>query len=300
MTALSDLKPTERHRVIDLVREAGLDVSDWANCAGGAAKAAANPKYCYEWCFGQPGRAIVINLWYDAMVESGGVIWRECNFRADAKEHARRGETNVWVQRAERMDAAIKSAVQDNLPIRVIVCDGQRRNRDEPDAAASQVDCRMLDPVPWGVTAYDPGTGQCTLTRGAPSARFADQFSAPEVSTSEPTRRQISGDAFVRAAAVRTRALARANGKCEWCQQAGFKMADGRTYMETHHIVPLSEGGPDEDSNVAALCPNHHREAHHGLDKQKMRATLMSRPRKGDTTICVQGAQVVGTVSSSS
>ena len=231
------------------------------------------------------------------MKKSGGVIWRECNFRANAEEYSRRGEASVWVQRAERIDAAIKTALRGLLPIRVIVCDGQRRNRDDPHATASKVDCRLLDPIPWGVTAYDPDTGQCTLTRGAPSTCFADQFSVPDQPLSEPIRKTVSGETFVRDPAVRSRALARAKGKCEWCQQVGFKMADGRTYMETHHIVPLSEGGPDEDSNVAALCPNHHREAHHGLDKQKMRATLMSRPRKGDTTICIQGAQVVGTVS---
>jgi NADP-dependent 3-hydroxy acid dehydrogenase YdfG len=37
---LFQLKPTERHLVIELVRAAGVDVSDWSNWQGGAAKAA--------------------------------------------------------------------------------------------------------------------------------------------------------------------------------------------------------------------------------------------------------------------
>ena len=44
--------------------------------------------------------------------------------------------------------------------------------------------------------------------------------------------------------------------------------------METHHIVPLSEGGSDGDDNVAALCPNHHREAHYGVDRDQIQIQL--------------------------
>lgn len=53
-------------------------------------------------------------------------------------------------------------------------------------------------------------------------------------------------------------------------------MADGKIYLETHHIVPLSEDGLDTEKNVAALCPNHHREAHHGVIKTEMRKKLLN------------------------
>lgn len=75
---------------------------------------------------------------------------------------------------------------------------------------------------------------------------------------------------------VRKNALIRANGKCEWCGESGFVMADGKIYLETHHIVPLSEDGLDTEKNVAALCPNHHREAHHGVIKTEMRKKLLN------------------------
>jgi len=58
-------------------------------------------------------------------------------------------------------------------------------------------------------------------------------------------------------------------------------MADGRLYLETHHIISLSENGSDEVGNVVALCPNHHREAHYGeaskYIQEKLRATVSTQ-----------------------
>jgi predicted HNH restriction endonuclease len=52
-------------------------------------------------------------------------------------------------------------------------------------------------------------------------------------------------------------------------------MPNGQVFLETHHIIPLSEGGGDVITNVAALCPNHHREAHHGSQAELIRAHLL-------------------------
>jgi 5-methylcytosine-specific restriction protein A len=71
--------------------------------------------------------------------------------------------------------------------------------------------------------------------------------------------------------------LERAGGKCEYCNQNGFAMPDGRIFLESHHIVPLHEEGDDLPSNVAALCPIHHREAHHGKYKVEIRETLLQK-----------------------
>jgi 5-methylcytosine-specific restriction endonuclease McrA len=68
-----------------------------------------------------------------------------------------------------------------------------------------------------------------------------------------------AGSAFDRRPEVRRIVLVRAAGRCEWCGQSGFSMANGRTYLETHHIIPLSEKGLDTPENLVALCPNHHR-----------------------------------------
>ena len=177
--------------------------------------------------------------------------------------------------RALRTDEAIQTAVKDKLSVRIIVLDGRRRNIKNPGERSSHVAKRLLDPVVWTVTAYDNKTGQSTLTRG--SHYFIDQFSIEETPDRKPERREVSGQAFIRSSTVRANVLIRANGKCEWCGQLGFSTTDGGIYLETHHVIPLSENGSDVESNVAALCPNHHREAHHGKCRDVMRKKLLQR-----------------------
>lgn len=52
-------------------------------------------------------------------------------------------------------------------------------------------------------------------------------------------------------------------------------MVDGRAYLETHHVVPLSEGGADSTSNVVALCPKDHKRAHYAVDRDEIRKVLL-------------------------
>ena len=44
MATLAEIRPAAPHRIYDLVREAGIDVSEWATGKGGTRKAAVNPK----------------------------------------------------------------------------------------------------------------------------------------------------------------------------------------------------------------------------------------------------------------
>ena len=73
-------------------------------------------------------------------------------------------------------------------------------------------------------------------------------------------------------------AYARVRGafRCEMpdCAHPVFEGRDGRPYSEVHHIEPLADGGPDVPTNVASLCPAHHREAHHGRQAEAIRAAL--------------------------
>jgi hypothetical protein len=271
MSKLSELIPTKPQRLMDLVEAAGIDVSDWANFKGRSKMAAANPKYCYEWSFVKPKELVVLNLWHDHMKERrDGVVFMELNPRKFAAQ--RNGIERV---RSLRTDEAIQIAVKDKLPIRVIVLGGRRRNINNPAEKASHVSKRLLDPVSWSVTAYDWKTGECTLTQGVD--QFVDQFSIQQELAQKPERREVTGQAFIRSSIVRSNVLLRAKGKCEWCGESGFVMKDGKIYLETHHVIPLSEEGLDFEKNVTALCPNHHREAHHGANKDEMRKKLLSR-----------------------
>lgn len=278
MTQLEQLRPTTKLRLYDLVREAGLDASDWANFKGGAAKAAANPKYCYEWSFVQ-GTVVILNLWYDSLDERGGTVSSRFNIRATLRHHAQPSGRAVWQKRARALDEAVRQAFEQHLLVRAIINAGTMRKPG--DTTKSIVKRRVLDPAPWYVAKYDNATGDAVLVRGTRDPAV-DQFSSPMVDAGspadgDPTRRTVTADTFVRNSAVRDAALQRAAGRCEYCGATPFVTLDGRVFLETHHIVPLADGGPDVASNVAAVCPNHHREAHHGAAAAHIRDTLLSR-----------------------
>lgn len=66
--------------------------------------------------------------------------------------------------------------------------------------------------------------------------------------------------------------LLRAEGKCQLCNAlAPFKReSDGSPYLEVHHIISISAGGEDTLRNAVALCPNCHRQIHHGIEKENL------------------------------
>jgi 5-methylcytosine-specific restriction protein A len=85
---------------------------------------------------------------------------------------------------------------------------------------------------------------------------------------------------YERSEAVRAYVLARAFGRCEACERpAPFQRPDGSPYLEPHHILRLSDGGPDDPRWVAAICPNCHREIHHGQNGNELNKQLAERIR---------------------
>lgn len=275
MSVLSEIQPKSRPLLINLVSSAGVNVDGWADFEGGAGRAASNPKYCYEWSFVEPEKVVVLCLWHASIQELNGSIVQNLNMREIAHQFERLPKGTLGKRRSLSMDRAIQTAFSNGLPVRVVVCEGKRRDFDSPESKASRVHKRLLDPVPWAVTSYDPGSGRCTLVRGALPDPFVDQFSFQPDPAAEAKRRDVSGQAFVRNPQVRRRVRCRARGKCEWCGEFGFLRADGKIYIETHHVIALAEGGLDSESNVVALCPNHHREAHHGTNRDAMREALL-------------------------
>ncbi len=206
--------------------------------------------------------------------------------------------------RAKELNEMLESAYEGGLPIRVIINEGTRREAEHLGKDASEVKLRELDAVPWHVESYDKESGSIMILRGAvpefegtasgsvrddptlndtaPSAvvdhripdmklaeHYADQHEAREVE-----KRKATGEVYIRSGIVRGRVLLRAAGSCELCGRPGFLMSDGRVYLETHHIVPLCEGGDDAENNVVAICPGDHREAHYGERASAIREEL--------------------------
>jgi 5-methylcytosine-specific restriction protein A len=93
--------------------------------------------------------------------------------------------------------------------------------------------------------------------------------------TTPSTDRESKRRYYERSAEVRTYVLARASGKCECCGAgAPFAKSDGQPYLEPHHIRRVSDGGPDDPRCVAGVCPNCHREAHHGANRAAINTRL--------------------------
>lgn len=82
---------------------------------------------------------------------------------------------------------------------------------------------------------------------------------------------------YERSRDVRDYVLARADGHCEGCSvTAPFLRANGTPYLEPHHTLRLSDGGPDHPGHVIALCPNCHRRAHSAVDSKPFNASLIA------------------------
>jgi len=84
---------------------------------------------------------------------------------------------------------------------------------------------------------------------------------------------------YARDAKIRKAVMRRAKGKCEFCGELVFKRVDGTYYLECHHIIALAKDGSDRMTNVIALCPNHHREAHFGQQSIELEIQMIEKVR---------------------
>ncbi len=270
MDLIESIKPRQKLFVMDLVNEAGIDVSDWANSKGGEKRARSNPKYCYAWAFSN-SEVIVLNIWHRSLTEESGVVLLRSNLRETSKNSSTKG---IWKNRADKFDKLVRIAYQQGQSVRVIINEGYRRDGNLKTEKASKVSLRLLDSMPWSVTFYNDTSGEFILTRGIHRPRLVDQFDINFETDHPPEKYSSTSDVFYRNPEVRRIVLQRANGKCEFCGTDGFKTSSGALFLETHHIIPLSQNGPDTIYNVAAICPNHHREAHYGDGADLIRETL--------------------------
>jgi hypothetical protein len=132
----------------------------------------------------QPGKPVLINLWYADLKERNGVItWTKTPRQWFA---AARYRSHPGRLRSERLNEALQEAARGGLPIRVIIIDGKQRRADDPDAEASRVNRRMLDPTPWAVKSYDFASGRCTLQRSLAASPQPVGNTSPRWRTNSP------------------------------------------------------------------------------------------------------------------
>ena len=78
--------------------------------------------------------------------------------------------------------------------------------------------------------------------------------------------------------AIHSYAIQRSKGICESCDEAApFTTKNGRPYLEVHHLIPISKGGPDHPENVAAVCPNCHRRTEKSRDSDEFNNAIIKR-----------------------
>ncbi|MCF8882006.1 MULTISPECIES: HNH endonuclease [Erythrobacter] len=102
-----------------------------------------------------------------------------------------------------------------------------------------------------------------------------DDLAEADLENDDPEYQQRMSGHYVRSEKVRRKVLKRANGKCEYCGTSAFLSVGGSSFVECHHVISLSEQGPDKVSNVIALCPNHHREAHFGRNWENLQTKFL-------------------------
>jgi hypothetical protein len=96
-----------------------------------------------------------------------------------------------------------------------------------------------------------------------------------DLGTATPGRSVSEVWTYSRDPRVRDAVLRRADGRCEFCGQLGFVKPDGTRYLESHHVIALANDGEDRVTNVIALCPNDHREAHFGERRDEIEAQMV-------------------------
>jgi len=93
------------------------------------------------------------------------------------------------------------------------------------------------------------------------------------VSTSSTSE---GGETYTRSEVTKQFALRSADGVCQGCgEDAPFVDKNGEPFLEVHHLRRLSDGGPGRPENEIALCPNCHRQRHHGRDRDEFNQRLI-------------------------
>jgi hypothetical protein len=98
-----------------------------------------------------------------------------------------------------------------------------------------------------------------------------------DLGTDSPSYTIVSAKQYARDPKVRAAVKERAGGKCEYCGEEGFICEDGTRYLECHHILALANDGADRMSNVIAICPRDHREAHFGKRREEIEAEMIAK-----------------------
>jgi predicted HNH restriction endonuclease len=108
--------------------------------------------------------------------------------------------------------------------------------------------------------------------------RSLNEVQFPKGAEKAPTQKITTSAEYNRSPIVAEYILRNSSGICECCQnRAPFLRENDEPYLEIHHVKMLSEGGSDTITNTIAVCPNCHRELHHGMNRKHLQSALYER-----------------------
>lgn len=159
---LESLRPKKKTAIMDMVAEAGVDVSSWAVTQDGSTvqDPKMNPTYCYEWAFGGNGEPTVLCVWHTSLAVTQGLIVFEDSLRQHAlklnlvaidrtKSTPVRSRARKQEKRAQKFDSLLQRAFRKSEPIRVVILLGEPRSEAEIGWDTSKVKYRSLDTEFW-------------------------------------------------------------------------------------------------------------------------------------------------------
>lgn len=153
-----------------------------------------------------------------------------------------------------------------------------------PDKATEIRQAILFDLIPVFSDAQSGVLYQCTESETSISPSITDLKAAAYIAALSPRAQAYPAEVkrtwYERSEAVKRYVIARANGKCEACNEpAPFKKKDGTPYLEPHHTQRIADEGPDHPAWVGAICPNCHRRIHSGEDGDAWNSKLQDRLR---------------------
>lgn len=212
-----------------------------------------------SWSACNPDKRLgLFTVWEDEVVEGRSYIWEQPSDTRSA------GRNEIWRFLNEVMN-------NGHDAYGILIEPRFDANGKKTIKSFDENSLRILDLKPEGssIVGYIRGSVPSEAIRQGLSVIDALDVSAindigsDEIGNDDPEYRKRIAGSYVRDVKVRERVLKRANGACEECNQPGFLKSDGKRYLETHHVISLSEQGSDKPHNVIALCATDHRRAHY-------------------------------------
>jgi hypothetical protein len=266
-SVLSVLRPKTRQYVMDLVKLAGIDVTDWEFSADGheVKNPRANPRFCYDWSFGNATEGYVLCIWHELLEERNGRVVYNSDYGAHTKQlrdrlqragatREQRGRLLQQIRRSEAFEEALNSSFHADRAVRIILNAGDMHSDQELGDAAAAVRERSLDVAEWFVHRIDDG--DALIVRGERGARLVegktDGMHPPETVGEDDKWRE--GQIRIRQgqAAFRSSLLVAYRRRCA---VTGCIL---EPVLEAAHIIPHAEGTDYRTSNGLLLRSDIH------------------------------------------